>query len=378
MTGEFMSQIKSLKLILLALYLMTPMSPFACGNRDSSQQSTNGSLEKDTGQAVPVETQIIQAGEVVDKVRATGTIFPLHDVLVSSETAGTITQVYVEVGDLVKKGEVLVQIDDELKQLALQQAQAKLMEAKAAYEKVEKDYERNKKLFENRDISEYIFDNARLQKETAYATYLAAQANEKMARRQLNDARIVSPVEGFVAARLVELGATVAPGSPVAKVVDISQVKVKFGVPEKDIVKIRKGQSATLTVDSYPDETFDGVVSAVGPQADLSTRSFPAEILVENPGNRLKAGMAAKVEIAIRIIQNVPLVPKSALLERSGQTLIFVIKNGQAQKRIPELGLESGDKIVLLAGAEAGEEVVILGQENLSNGIKVDVKRRIN
>ncbi|MFQ5864515.1 MAG: efflux RND transporter periplasmic adaptor subunit [bacterium] len=370
-----MLQIKSPRLILVGFYLMMAVSQFTCGNDGRSNQGSNG-LEEVGDQAVPVETYTIRAAEVVDKIRATGTIFPLHDVLVSSETAGTITQVYAEVGDLVKKGDVLVQVDEELKQLALQQAAAKLVEAKAAYEKAEKDYERNKQLFENQDISEYIFENARLQKESAYAAYLMAQANKKMAERHLKDARILSPVEGYVAARLVELGSTVAPGTPVAKVVDISLVKVKLGVSEKDIVKISKGQPATIFVDSYPSEEFQGHVAAVGPQAELSTRSFPVEILVENSDFRLKAGMLAKVEVATQIRQNVPLLPKSALLERSGQTLIFVIKNGRAQKRIPKLGLESGDKIVLLAGAKAGEEVVILGQENLVHGVQVEVQKK--
>ncbi|MFQ5772540.1 MAG: efflux RND transporter periplasmic adaptor subunit, partial [bacterium] len=186
----------------------------------------------------------------------------------------------------------------------------------------------------------------------------------------------VSPVNGFIAAKLVELGSTVAPGTPVAKVVDISQVKIKFGVPEKDLVKISKGVPATILVDSYPHVTFKGTVSAVGPQADLTTRSFPVEILVQNSDYRLKAGMVARVEAAAKTLRDVVLVPKSAFLERSGQTLIFVIKNDRAQLRIPKFGLEQGDYIALLDGAKAGEEIVILGQENLTQGVKVNVKKR--
>ncbi|MFQ5822558.1 MAG: efflux RND transporter periplasmic adaptor subunit [bacterium] len=364
--------------ILFLIYFILTLTLFqiACGDGEQSKGGNNGT-EVDSVQAVPVETYAIQTGKVADKVRATGTIVPLHDVLVSSETAGTITQVYVEVGEQVKKGTPLVQIDQELKQLSLEQAEARLIEAKAAYKKAKRDFERNQKLYETRDISEYVFENARLQKESAEAAYLTAQANVKMAKRQLKDTRIVSPVNGFVAARIVELGTTVAPGTPIAKVVDISQIKVKFGVAEKDIVKIRKGQTATITVDSFPNEIFEGTVSAVGPQADLSSRAFPVEILVKNPDYRLKAGMVAKVEVTTQILQNVPLLPKSALLERSGQTIIFVIKNGKAQKRIPKLGLESSNKIVLLDGAEAGDDVVILGQENLTDGVEVTVKKKL-
>ena len=364
-------------LLIISFSMMAALSKFGCGNGENSNEGTNTTV-KDSSKSIPVETHTIQKGTVVDKVKATGTIFPLHDVLVSSETAGTITDVYVEVGDWVQKGAPVVQIDQELKLLALEQAEARSIEAKAAYEKAKKDFERNKKLFRTQDISDYVFENARLQKASAEATHRTAQANVKMARRQLKDARIESPVNGFVAARLVELGGSVALGTPVAKVVDISRVKVKIGVPEKDIVKMNKGQIAIITVDSYPNETFEGTVSSVGPQADLATRTFPVEILVKNPEYRLKAGMVAKIEIATQTIQQVPLLPKSALLERSGQTLIFVIKNGKAQQRIPQLGLESGDKIALLDGAEAGDEVVILGQENLAQGVEVEVKKRHN
>lgn len=345
----------------------------ACGDSRNGADGTDG-LPADSSQAVPVVTHVIRKGDVADRIPATGTVFPLHDVTVSAQTAGAITQILVEVGDRVKKGAALMQIDPELKELALQQAEARLIEARAAFEKAKTDFTRNKKLHETQDISDYIFENVRLQMESAKAAYLTAEANVKMAKRQLRDARVESPVDGFIAARFVDLGSTVAPGAPIAKVVDISRVKIKIGVAEKDIVRVARGQPAGIKVDSFADESFEGAVSAVGPQADLSTRTFPVEIQVENPDYRLKAGMAAKVEIFAETTEDVTLIPKSALLERGGQTLIFVVKNGRAEKRLPKLGPESGDEIVLLQGAGAGEEVVILGQENLVDGTRVEVK----
>lgn len=345
----------------------------ACGNGEASNEGSNG-VQADSLDRVPVQTHVIQIGEVVDLVRATGTLFPLHDVLVSSQTVGTVTEVFVEVGDRVERGAPLVQIDPEFKQLAVDQAEARLMEARAAFEKANRDFERNKKLHQTKDISEYIFEIARLQKESAEAAYLTAKANVKMAKRQLADARITSPVNGFVAARLVELGGTVAPGTPIAKVVDISHVKVKFGVAEKDVVKVEKGQSVAISVDSHQELKFSGKVASVGPQADLSTRTFPVEVLVDNSDLRLKAGMIARVDIVTQTNKDVVLLPKSALLERGGQTIIFLIRDGVAQKRILKLGIESGDFVAVLEGAGAGDEVVVMGQENLSDGVSIVVK----
>lgn len=362
----------SIKTILLLMALSIAFN-HGCGSGGATNESTNG-VNTDLQNRIPVHTEIVQKGEVVDIVSATGTIFARHDVLVSSQAAGTIIEVFVEVGDRVKKGAPLLQIDPELKHLALDQAEASLLQAKAAFEKAAKDFERNKKLHQTNDISEYIFESARLQKESAQATYLTAQANVKMARRHLADTRITSPVDGLVAARIIELGGAVTPGAPVAKVVDISQVKVKFGVAENDVIKIAQGQAAEISVDSYGQLKFSGKVSSVGPQADLSTRTFPVEVLVENRDYRLKAGMIAKVELSTQTNEDVLLLPKSALLERANQTIIFIIKDGTAQKRTPELGLESGGLIEILEGAEAGEEVVVMGQENLADGVAVEVK----
>ncbi len=347
----------------------------ACSSSDDSEEKASDKKEKVTITKTPVEVELIRSGDVVDVVAATGTAFPLHDVLISSESAGKITEVRFEVGDHVGKGELLLQIDPELKQLAVDQAQAALLQAKAALDKMTKDFERNKELFAGKDISEYVFESARLQKDSAKAAYLTAQANYKMAKRQLSDAGIKSPVSGYLAARLVELGATVAPGLPVAKVVDISKIKVKFGVSEKDIAKIEAGQVVEVAFPAFPSENFHGLVSAVGPQADLATRSFPVEVLLENASGQVKAGMIAKVSIATRTLKGVPLLPKKALLVRSGQNIFFVALNGKAEKRTAELGLEQGDSITLRAGGSSGEFVVVMGQENLTEGSTIVVHR---
>ena len=137
----------------------------------------------------------------------------------------------------------------------------------------------------------------------------------------------------------------------------------------------KKG-AANIFVDSYRQTRFEGVVTAVGPQAVLSTRAFPVEVTVVNARFQLKAGMIVRIEVTSRTIENAPLLPKSALLVRSGQTLIFVIEDGKAVPRTPRLGLEVGDTIAVLEGVEAGEEVVVLGQENLAQGVRVEVKSR--
>jgi membrane fusion protein (multidrug efflux system) len=248
------------------------------------------------------------------------------------------------------------------------------MEVKAAFNKALRDFERNKKLFETRDISEYMFENIRLQRESAEAALKMAEANLQLAQRQLNDCTIESPIDGIVATRLAEFGNTVAPGTPLMKVVNIMSVRLKFGVAEKDVARITAGQPASALIPALPGKTFDGTVTAISPQADLTTRTFPVEVTIENRNYELKAGMAATVRLVSPDRREFPLLPKSALIERGGETIVYVVKNGRAEKRMPELGPESGDSIAVIRGVEAGEEVVVLGQENLIPGSDVRIK----
>jgi len=263
-----------------------------CSEETPGEDSRNGTSK--TEAVVPVKVVALQSGELIESVTATGTTFPLHDAVLSAEVPGTVTRILLEVGQRVEPSQVLVKLDPELKQLAVEQAEAALLEAEAAFEKLSRDLERNEKLFASKDISEFIVENARLQKQSAEAAFLAAQANFKMANRQLRNADIKSPIAGLVAVRLVELGAAVAPGVPIAKVVDISKIKIKFSVAEKDITRMKVGQSLTVSLNAIPGEDFAGKVTAVAPQADLSSRTFQVEGLIDNPDARIKAGMIAK------------------------------------------------------------------------------------
>lgn len=368
-----MGYIKLLFVSAMPVVLALLAGLFACGEEHQAAEGMNGT---DTGEtsAVPVQVEQVESGEIAEVVTATGTVSALHDVLISSETAGTIAELHVQVGDEVNRGDLLVQVDPELKQLAMEQAEAALQQARAAYEKAEKDFERNEKLYDNKDISAHVFETARLQRDSAHAALLTARANLKIAERQLRDTGIRSPANGLVAARMVDIGSTVAAGSPVAKVVDISKVKIKFGVPERDVVKLEKGQAANIGVSALPGQTLNGEVTAVGPQADLATRTFPVEVLVANPDQKLRAGMIADVTVVTRARSAVPLLPRRALLERSGETLVFVVRNGIAEKRTPVLGLDKEEHVAVEKGISAGETVVVLGQENLVDGSRVEIQ----
>ena len=344
----------------------------ACGERSGPAEEAQAA--DGVQKAVPVAVTRVSAGTAFDVVEATGTIAARHRADIGAEVQGQVIEILKDVGDWAKEGEVILRLDPELHDLSVDQAEAQFLGAEAAYKKAERDYERNLKLFESQDISEFALENSRLQMQSAKAAYLTAKAALAMAQRQRRNADITAPFNGWLAIRYVDLGQTLAPGVPVARVVDISTVKVEVGLAEKDVVNVRQGQKAILRVDAFPDRTFPGRVTAIGPEADPRSRSFPVEITAENTAKeRLRAGMVAKVRIFTRELKNVPVVPRTALLERSKRTLLFVVKDGIAEEREPVLGVAFGDSVAVLSGVSAGERIVLAGQENLADGTKVVV-----
>lgn len=332
----------------------------ACGQK-APEKNDDGAAAAEK-KAVPVSVATVTAGEYIRTVSATGTIRPRYEASISAGVAGQVQKVHVEVGDRVKQGQILVEIDPEL-----YQAQAE--QARAAYHKAQTDLQRNEKLFATRDIPETILEAARLQEKSALVAM-------KQAEKQLHDARYPSPFDGWVAARPVQLGSTIAPGMPVITIVDIYQVKVGLGVSEEDITHLQAGQPVKLTVDVYPDREFAGRITAVGPQADATSRLFPVEVIAMNPpGLPLRGGMVARAEIEFERLKNAPLLPQDAVIQRGGETLVFVVANHVAKRRVPKLGAKQGGFYLIHEGLQVGDVVVVAGQEGLTEGTAVEIQQ---
>ena len=346
-----------------------------CSKPGDSPEEQVAGTEKDL-KIVPVEIFHVRPGEITESITATGTIEPFRDAFVASEASGRVTGVNVEVGDGVEVGDVLVQLDDELLRLALEQAEALQLQAKATYEKAAKDRERNERLYSDGSITEFELETARVSEQVSKSNYLLAEAGLKMARRQLADTRITSPISGKVAERAVDVGETVAPGTPVAKIVEIDRLRVNIGLSAEQIVKVRKGQGVGLTVEAYRGIPFEGKVFTVGPEASPDTRTFPVEIIIQNSRDHpLKSGMVARVEVAVNVIEDVPLIPRDAILERSGDYIAYVVNGDTAQRRRLDLGAHSKEMVEVRSGIASGENVVVVGQENLNDGTKVNVRK---
>jgi RND family efflux transporter MFP subunit len=356
-------------LILLVFALVT-----GCGKNEKETAQPSPAMEEESKKAVPVEVQMTKRENFTEKVKASGTVKAIYDVTVSSETSGKVTEILADVGDWVERGQTIVAVDDELKRLAFDQAKAQLLSAQSAYQKAKRDLERFEKLYQQKDISEYELENARLQEQTSKANRDLAQAASDMAKRQLEDAQIKSPVSGQVAFKYVELGELVSPGMPVATVVNINQIKIEIGLSEMDVVKVEKGQKVRIMADIYPHQEFWGKVSAVGMKADQQTRTFPIEIKASNPEGKLKPGMVARIQIECKTLPDIVLVPQASVLYDSNQSFVFVVNGDIAYKRVISLGSRQDDEFVVLKGLEDGENLVVEGQNLLEEGTKIEIQ----
>lgn len=298
-----------------------------------------------------------------ENISLSGTIYSENEVNVLSETHGRITNIFVEAGDYVKAGEVLVQVDDEMKK-------AQYNIALASFEKIKKDYERAQSLFTANSISDAQFEAAKL-------AYINAEAQYTIAKRQLNDTKITSPISGVVNARYVNQGSYLqsAPApSLVATIVDVSNLKIKLNVSENTVFKLKVRDKVLVTTDVYAGVEFWGTIKSIGSKGD-DAHSFPVEITLQNNSKHpLKAGMFALVNFTSLSNQEVLVIPRQALVGSVKNPAIFVVEDGVAKYRKIVTGTQFENYILVENGLTENEKVVVSGQNILEDNAKVEIK----
>jgi membrane fusion protein (multidrug efflux system) len=187
--------------------------------------------------------------------------------------------------------------------------------------------------------------------------------------------RVKSPISGIVGKLFLDQGSTVAPQIPVAMVVRMDRVKAVFNVGEKDLAKVRKGTTAKIRVDTYPEEVFRGKVTRISPVIDPMSRSANCEATISNPRHRLKPGMFAEVDLIVETHKSTILLPREAAIQdlEKGIFYLFIVEDGKAIKKEIEVGLTSKDSIEIKTGVNQGDKVIIKGQHYLEGGEEVEI-----
>jgi HlyD family secretion protein len=338
-----------------------------------------GGTSKKPGEFI---TMNITRGDLRQVVTATGEIMPVNTVNVGSQVSGTIDNLYVDFNSKVKKGDVLLTIEPSVLQATVDESKASLDSAISQRNFAKSEYERNKTLYGEGFISRAEMEQSQTQYEQSEQSVKRAQSTYDRAVTNLGYATIVSPVDGTVISRKVDVGQTVAASFQTPDLFeiaeDLTKMQIETAVSEADIGVIKDGQPVTFTVDAYPTETFDGVVRQIrlSPTTTSNVVVYTVVIDVDNTDLRLMPGMTAFVTIVISEKENVWRAANSAFLVRNfGNFLDDEIVNGATP--VSHLAiLRDGDVIMVpyTKGLATATETEIISEE-IQMGDKVIVGR---
>lgn len=178
-------------------------------------------------------------------------------------------------------------------------------------------------------------------------------------------------LDGFVGRVYVDIGTHVTPETPVALVVRMDTVEIRLNIPEKYIPHVNVGQKAKVTVDAFPDTVFEGTVTSMSPVLDADTRTARLKIKIDNKDHRLKSGMFARVSLAIESHREALVILKEAILSEKSSPYVYIVKDGIAAKRYVKLGLRKANYVEILEGVNAGDMVIMMGQQKVTDGCEV-------
>lgn len=344
------------------------------------------SEEQDEDAAVPVFVAQAEMGRLSRGDVLTGKVAARTEINVVPKMAGKVVAVTVDVGDTVQAGQVLLRFEVPELEAQLRQAQAGvaaaesgLLQAQLGLKQAEADYERMKFLHEQGAIPAAEFEKVELNYELARdraekqapAGLEQALGQLEFVQANLNNAVVTSPITGLVAARNVDPGELASQTMPVLTVIDIDRVRVEVAASEKLVNQIKVGQEVEVKIAAAGAEPFAGKVVSIAPAADPRTRTYPVKIELGNPDHRLKPGMFAEVDFGTAADENV-VVPRDAVFQRAGVNAVFVYAEGRVEFREVLPGPSDGRMIAVLEGLEAGETVVVSGQDVLDDGMAVE------
>lgn len=342
---------------LLPLTLVLLVAISGCSGNAAPKDAVAKKVETKQGQ--PVETARVVQGELTARYAATATLQAEHEAKLISEVPGTVMQLLVEEGDQVKQGQLLARIDAAHSRLQLREAEADL-------QRRQNDVERGEKLVARKLIAA----NAQDQTESDFAV---RRAEVNLARVVVDKSEIRAPFNGVITRRWIKQGQLLAANSAVFDMANFAELRAELRVPERDAVAIAAGQIVHFTVDALGSRHFEAKVDRVAPIVDRESGTVKVTVKVDNRDRSLRPGLFTRMDIAFLHVSNAVLMPKAAILGNRGAEIAYVIEDGKAHRRSIRTGYDSGSKVQVVEGLEAGAEVVVTGHAALSEGDLVEV-----
>jgi RND family efflux transporter MFP subunit len=364
------------------------------------------------GAAVPIRVVSPERVSFQRQVDLAGTLVSIDQARVSSEVAGMVREVLVNLGEEVSAGQILVRLDPQELEIALRRAESQLRQTEAQLgidgvrvkepppdeeiaavrtaaanrDDARAQLARAARLRSRNLLSQADLDTAETRVKVTEAAYQAAletvqsvkaslqerRAAFELAEKKLGDAVVRAPLAGSVSERLVQPGEFIRENTPVVGLVQLNPLKVRTGVQERYAGVIRPGLPVEFHVESFPAAAFQGKVAYVSPAVDQGTRTFTVEALVDNRDRRLKPGFFAKGTIFVQRDENVLAVAEEAVSTMAGVSAVYVVDGDQVRQQIVSLGAREGKYIEVLSGLQGGEKLAASNLSQLATGVTVD------
>ncbi len=374
------------------------------------QKSQSSVIKTAVDVVVALEESLSQAQEYI------GTTQPITELSLRSQVAGTLISLSVEVGDQVRRGQVIGQIDDTLllaavnqekselasleselakAQIEVKNAEIQVDEAQVRLEQAESERERYQNLAEQGLISRQEAESFATAAKVAQKAVLLAEESVKIARQAVSSeigrveaqksvvaesiqrqayTQLIAETTGIITHKVSDPGNLVREGEEILKIGDFNPIKVVVPLSELDLDRVTAGQTVAVKLDAFPESNFSGRVNRIAPVSNVATRQIPIEIVIPNPDNVIKGGLLTRVSFMKSGISQVA-ISESAVIEEDGKNYVFVVAQENSQKREAvvtkrevELGTRANQKVAILKGVESGEKVVLRSSQPLNDG----------
>ena len=339
-------------LVLAAALLILAVGAGGCKEPASEAAPTPEAAPK-----IKVQVETVAPTRIRDVLRLPGETEGIHEVVVSAESGGQVEWIGPQKGDTVQEGEEIAKVD-------LTVADTQLNQAQANYTLAQEQITRYRALRKQGVVSQEQLDQS--------------IRDYTVALNQLNEAKLVyeqciieSPVSGTVNDLYLDPGEFVNRGEPVAEIVNIDKIRIYVDAPELDVRFLKPGDQCLVTVDAYPDKHWMGTVDFVSFKADSATKTFSVRVVVDNPEGRIRPGMMARVAFERQVIEDALTAPLLAVVNKGGERVIFVEKDGIAHARTVDFGVITQDRIQITKGLEPGDKLIVGGQAMVEEGTEV-------
>ncbi len=329
------------------------------------------------GESVTVRALRVDVQSAEEPVQYSATIRPVEEANIAGKVMGNVERVYVTEGEVVTKGQRLVDLEGEDVRARLAQAGAGVTEARAHYTNTKKNLKRFETLFKEKAATQKELDDVHVAFEAAQARLRAAEEMEREVEDLLQYVRIVAPFDGVITRTDLDVGDLVTPGRPILKIENLRQLEVIASIPESQIEHLSVGMPVRIVIPSRPVDPSErllmGSIDQIIPSADPGSHQFEIKVFIQNPDGAIKSGLFARIVIN-RVLEERLTVPREAVFRRGQLEGVYIVEeDGRAYLRWISTGREFAEGIEVLAGLDSGEVVVISSDSRLKDGQRVEV-----